>query len=190
MKHISVVMYLPSLEARPAYPMPAGYAGRRFRRGEERTWAEIEASVGEFETANEALRHFEEEFGGHPAEVEDRCYFLCTEEGEPIGTGTAWFNPDYHGEDHGRVHWIAIAPRFQGRGLGRPLVGLVMDRLAQSHRKAYLTTQTTSPRAIRIYLDFGFVPLLTDERSEEAWQLLYAELRRPALLTPRRREEL
>ncbi|MGD0112769.1 MAG: GNAT family N-acetyltransferase [Armatimonadota bacterium] len=190
MKHINVVMYLPSLEARPKYPMPAGYVGRRFRRGEERIWADIEASVGEFENADTALRHFEDEFGGHLAEMEDRCYFLCTEAGEPVGTGTAWLDPSFRGEDHGRVHWIAIIPQFQGRGLGRPLVGLVVDRLAQSHRKAYLTTQTTSPRAIRIYLDFGFIPILTDERSGEAWQLLHAELRHPALLAPRRLEEL
>lgn len=190
MKHISVVMYMPSLEARPQYPIPAGFTARKFRPGDEQAWAEIEASVDEFDTPDAARKHFDEEYGADLAGVEDRCFFLCTEQGEPVGTGTAWYDPSFRGEDHGRVHWIGIRPEFQGRGLGRPLVGLVVDRLAQSHRKAYLTTQTTSPRAIYIYLDFGFIPLLTDGNSAEAWQLLYAELKRPELLAPKRLEDL
>ncbi len=36
-------------------------------------------------------------------------------------------------------------------------------------------------RAIGIYLDFGFEPVLTTDRWEEAWSHLARELRHPAL---------
>ena len=85
------------------------------------------------------------------------------------------------GEERGRVHWVAIEPRFQGRGLAKPLLGAVMARLAHVHRTAYLTTQTTSYRAINLYLDFGFVPYLLAASCEEGWRLTEAALRRPIL---------
>ncbi|MCK5094311.1 MAG: hypothetical protein KAR18_06275 [Spirochaetes bacterium] len=47
--------------------------------------------------------------------------------------------------------------------------------------KAYLTTQTASYRAIKIYLDFGFTPFLDNETSLRAWRALAGYLHHPLL---------
>jgi hypothetical protein len=56
-----------------------------------------------------------------------------------------------------------------------------MARLAAEHRTAYLMTQTTSYRAINLYLAFGFVPYLLTASCEEGWRLVEAAMRRPIL---------
>ncbi len=56
-----------------------------------------------------------------------------------------------------------------------------MERLARSHERAYLTTQTTSARAIGMYLDFDFVPFITSDQCRQGWRLLASMLDHPAL---------
>lgn len=178
---IPVVMVKEDLAVVPSFPLPPGYRLRYFRRGEGPLWAEIEVSVGEFSTMEQALAHFEKEFGPFPDEMEKRCLFLEDAAGRVIGTTTAWYNPSFRGKDYGRIHWVAIRPEWQGRKLGKPLFAAALRRLAEFHRRAYLTTQTTSARAIRMYLDFGFVPLITSDRCLTAWRLLASALQHPTL---------
>lgn len=195
MEYIPVTMVRPHLEGLPQVSLPAGYRIRTYRRGEEACWAEVESAVGEFATPAAALAHFQEEFGAFPEAMEQRCFFLEDATGRVIGTATAWRDdgrlpwaascPEgWRGE--GRLHWVAIHPQFQGRGLGKPLVGAAMRRLAEQHARAYLTTQTTSWIAIRIYLDFGFEPLPGTPQYERAWSLIAAASGHPALAAFRR----
>jgi ribosomal protein S18 acetylase RimI-like enzyme len=72
-------------------------------------------------------------------------------------------------------------PEFQGRKLAKPMMAAVMRRLAESHRKVYLTTQTTSAKAINMYLDFGFVPFFFSQDCKRAWGMLAEELNHPLL---------
>ncbi|HHX39942.1 MAG TPA: GNAT family N-acetyltransferase [Armatimonadetes bacterium] len=181
MEYIPVTMIRADLEGLPSFPLPAGYRIRRFRRGEEPHWAEVESAAGEFAHPERALARFLEEFGGALPEMEERCFFLETDAGRVIGTATAWHHPGFHGARYGRLHWVAIHPEFQGRKLAKPLVGAAMRRLAELHRRAYLTTQTTSWKAVKIYLDFGFEPLAETPRWEEAWRLLAEITGHPAL---------
>lgn len=181
LERIPVVMVREDLTGLPWFPLPAGYRLRYFRRGEAPLWAEIEVAVGEFPTLERALAHFEQEFGPFPEEMERRCLFLEDAAGQAIGTTTAWYNPSFQGKDYGRIHWVAIRPEHQGRKLGKPLLVAALRRLAEFHTRAYLTTQTTSARAIHMYLDLGFVPLFTSDRCRTAWRLLASVLQHPAL---------
>jgi len=189
LEHIPVVMVREDLTTVPSFPLPPGYRLRCYRRGEAPLWAEIEVSVGEFPTLERALAHFEKEFGPYPDDLEKRCLFLEDAAGRALGTATAWFHnlsgPEaplqFQGKDYGRIHWVAIRPEHQGRKLAKPLLAAALRRLAQFHSRAYLTTQTTSARAIHLYLDLGFVPLVLSERCSSAWRLLAALLEHPAL---------
>jgi len=172
MEHIPVTMIRRHLAGLPAHPLAPGYRIRAFRRGEEPLWADVECAAGEFDTPERARAHFEREFGAFLQEMEKRCLFLESPEGQVIGTASAWYHPSFRGEPHGRLHWVAIHPEYQGKKLARPLVGAAMARLAELHDRAYLTTQTTSWKAVKIYLDFGFEPLLDTPRWEEGWRLL------------------
>jgi len=169
------------LTALPSFPLPDGYRLCTYRRGEERLWAQVETSVDEFPTVDRALAHFEEEFGPHRDEMESRCLFLRDTADRVIGTTTAWYNPDFHGKEYGRIHWVAIRPENQGGGLAKPLMAAALARLAELHDRAYLTTQTTSARAVQMYLDFEFVPFITSERCRQGWRLLDSVLEHPAL---------
>lgn len=64
MEYIPVTMIRADLEGLPSFPLPAGYRIRRFRRGEEPHWAEVESAAGEFAHPERALARFLEEFGG------------------------------------------------------------------------------------------------------------------------------
>jgi len=181
LEHIPVAMVRETLTDLPSFALPTGYRLRRYRRGEERLWAEIETAVAEFPTVERALAHFEKEFGAYRGKMESRCLFLEDAAGRAIGTTTAWYSGDFHGEEYGRIHWVGIVLEYQSRKLAKPLMAAAMERLAQSHDRAYLATQTTSARAIQMYLDFGFAPFLTSDRCREAWRLLASVLGHPAL---------
>ena len=160
--------------------LPPGYYFRNFRDGDIDIWVDIEKASGEFVTIKDAIKRFRDEFDDLKEELESRCFFLCNEIGEPVGTAMGWFG-DLHGEKLGRLHWISIKPEYQGRRLGKPLVAKAMERIQKSHDKAYLTSQTTSWRAINMYLDFGFQPLYIDDNCKKAWMLLKKKLGHPSL---------
>ena len=59
------------------------------------------------------------------------------------------------------MHWVSVDAAHQGQGLSKPVVSLAMQRLRKlGYRSAYLTTQTESWLAIRLYHRFGFWPVL------------------------------
>ena len=114
----------------------------------------------------------------------ERCLLLESDRDGVVGTATAWHNPDFRGMDHGRLHWVAVTPAHQGRGLGRLLVVKALLLMRRWHARAYLTTQTTSWIAIHLYLDLGFVPYLAAPEQAEGWALLRREAPHPRLGPP------
>lgn len=176
MEPIPVTMIRDNLTNLPRFELPAGYRIRNFRSGEEKVWSEIEIAAGEFANMDAALNAFNVNFGEDVEAMPSRGFFVETADGLAVGTGTAWYNRDFQGQEYGRVHWIGIRPEDHGRGLAKPLVGAVMNRLAESHERAYLKTFNTRIPAIKVYLDFGFVPFPGTERYEEAWEYVYRVL--------------
>lgn len=182
MKHYKVMMVNDNIkDVRANAALPGNYYFRYFNEGDERIWAYIEAGAGEFKDEISAIQRFEDEFGKHIEELKKRCIFLCHEKDGPIGTAMAWYNLNFQGREYGRLHWVGIHPDHQGKKLARPLVAKAMERLRELHDKAYLTTQTTSWKAIKLYLDFGFIPFMVDSDCKEAWRLLALKLKHPAL---------
>jgi hypothetical protein len=47
-----------------------------------------------------------------------------------------------------------------------------MQLLSAFHECAYLTAQTISYKAVKIYLDFGFRPYITDESQKKGWSVI------------------
>lgn len=180
MKEIPLVMVRDHMDYIPSFSCPSDYAIRTFIKGDERLWATIESLAGEFSNEEQALQHFEEEFGPFLSNMEDRCFLLEDRHGEAIGTATAWYG-HFEWEERGRVHWVGIVPNYQGRKLSKPLLSAVMARLAQDHQKTYLDTQTTSYQAVNLYLTFGFIPYLAHESDKEGWLLMEHILHRKIL---------
>ena len=76
-----------------------------------------------------------------------------------------------NGESWGRVHWVAIRPEFQGRGLAKPLISASLRIIEQlGHDKVYLSTATPRLPAINLYLSQGFLPERHSEEDIVAWE--------------------
>ena len=176
-EHIPVVMSREHLRDLPAFETPEGFSHRLYTHGDESHWAEIETRAGEFSRPADALAHFQKEFGPHSTAMADRCLFLVDDRTSTrVGTATAWHG-EWDGIEQGRLHWVGLVPELHGRGLGKAIVSLAMHRMATLHERAYLTTQTTSFVAIKIYLDFGFTPVLKTAEDRRGWALVESLLR-------------
>jgi len=152
----------------PTFSLPEPYSLRWYRPGDEEAWVIIQRRADEYNEITLAL--FAEAFGEGRGELPLRQCFLCDAEGAPIGTATAWFNRDYYGRGYGRLHWVAILPEWQGRGLAKPLLTAVCKRMRElGPNRAYLTTATVRPPAVSLYFRFGFLPEIRDDVDREAW---------------------
>lgn len=164
---IELAMRVDCLNHLPWHSLPAPYGHRCFQPGDERAWARIEMSAGEFTCLEDGLAAFRKYY---PSDEElDRRMIFLTDGGVPFATATAWFDDDHDG----RLHWVSVDAPHQGRGLSRPLVSLAMHRLRElGHVSAMLTTQTASWVAIRIYHEFGFRPMPCTCRDAEGWRIV------------------
>lgn len=177
-EHIELTMFRADLENVTVVSPPPGFSLRLFRDGDRENWARIETSAGEFTNVETALAIFDRDFGDHIPEMKRRSLFLEAEGLGPIGTTSAWWG-DFRGETIGMIHWVAISPDFQGRGLSSPMLSAALSLLGTFHQSAHLHTQTTSWRAIGLYQKFGFQRI--DETAEEhrGWAIVDDCLARP-----------
>ncbi|MGH8958609.1 MAG: mycothiol synthase [Acidimicrobiia bacterium] len=68
--------------------------------------------------------------------------------------GFNWLKAD---DDEGEIYVIAVAPRFQGKGLGKALVMDGLGRLEKAGaEKAFLYVDADNQAALRLYRDLGF----------------------------------
>jgi ribosomal protein S18 acetylase RimI-like enzyme len=155
--YYNIIMKYKAGTAVPAPELPAGYQLRYYRPGDEWDWANIEAAVGEFDTAEEALRYFNEQYLPHADQLGSRCIFIQSNDGSPAATCTAWWDSK-EGLTIPSLHWVGVHPRHQHKGLGKAIVFQCMQDMAalEPGRDVWLHTQTWSYRAIGIYFEAGF----------------------------------
>lgn len=168
---IGLAMRLDSLDKLSEYVLPPGYGFRYFQPGDERLWAKIETSAGEFPDTDSAIVGFRRYYPSNDL-LDERMIFL-TEDGTPFATATAWYGDGGPCAPQGRLHWVGIDLAHQRRRLSYPLVSLALARLrALGHTSAYLTTQTSSWPAIKVYYRFGFEPMQYSEKDSEGWRIV------------------
>lgn len=172
MKRIRLAMINDNILPCPLVPLPNGYTFRFFRPDDTEIWAQIVSQAGEFPTLEAAAARFSNEFTDHESQLRTRCLVLEADDNQPIGTAMGWYNKDFRDGHYGRLHWVSIIPPYQGKGLARPLVTHTIHLMKPYHIKAYLTTQTTSYKGIKIYLDYGFRPLIQKKDCLEGWRIV------------------
>ena len=150
----------------PQFDLPEGYSFRFYRAGDEMHWAALECALGQFETVEAGLRCFEKEFLiGYAIRPEDRMLFVLSPEGKYVATAALWTG-DFLGEEHQRVHWVAVSDECAGKGIAKALLSRVMKLYNDLgfEKFLFLRTGTWNYPAIGIYKKFGFAPYL-GERS-------------------------
>lgn len=180
MKNISVDMVRETLDEIPDYPLPEPYSIRWFEPGDAENWQRVQIESDHL--INMAGMPHRDQFGSDVMVLKDRQCFLCDGEGDVIGTASAWFDDNYREQRYGRVHWVAIVRSMRGRGLSKPLMTAVCNRLASlGHERACLGTSTARIPAIHLYLKFDFVPDIQSSEQARAWDLVRQRLKHPAL---------
>ncbi len=176
--YISVRMTRENLDDIPDCALPADYSIRWHQPGDEVVWLRIQSLADQYNRVTPGL--FEEEFGIDVKVLSERQCFLCDGDDNEIGTASAWFD-NRDGQSFGRVHWVAIVPEHQGKGLAKPLLAAVCKRLRSlGHGKTLLTTQTCRIPAINLYAKFGFTPVIDSEKNRRIWKELSQHVKYPA----------
>ena len=167
-KNLPVLMYRYSLTPPEGRELPAGYHFAYYQDGYEKYWAEIECSVGQFDREEDALSCFAREFQPRE-ELYRRGLFVFHESGACVGIATAWFEGKL-----GRVHWVAVAPSHQKRGIATALVTRVIEDCFRLHGPGTISLHSGTPNhnAIRIYRRLGFQPYLRNQSDIEAWDII------------------
>lgn len=173
--YIPVVMVCEDPHPMAGWTLPEGYTVRLWEPELSYAWCAVESAAGEFKTPEDAMTHFEKEFLPHPDELRKRMYLAFAPDGQPAGTVSLWFS-DRLGKMMPRIHWVATHPDHEQKGIAKALLSLA---LTDVHEPVFLTTQTTSWPAVRLYKHLGFVPYekrpviwTGDWQPEEAWKLI------------------
>lgn len=149
-------MIRPTLGRIPRVALPPGYRLRAYRPGDAAVWVRIQREADRYNAVT--LATFRREFRGSEALRARRILFALDASGCPVGTIAAWFGAAGPTGAEGVLHWLAVRPSEQGKGLGRALTLAVLRRLARFHRFATLETDARRHAAIRLYASVGFRP--------------------------------
>jgi len=106
------------------------------------------------------------------SELNKRCVFIVDNStNEKIGTATISLLKEKEFGCEAAVDWVAIKKSYQGKKLARPLISKLIEIARDlGHKQIILHTQTTTWLAAKLYLDFGFEILNTDEIT--GWSIL------------------
>lgn len=148
--------------------LPEGFSFSSYQDDTDaRRWAEIMCSVGfHNESIEKGLTSFNNEFMYDKELAKKRIFFVKNEKGECVGSCTAWEVDGRH-----RLHWLAVLPDYQKYGIGKALVEKVLYTFQQvDSRPVYLVTQTSSHRAICLYMKEGFYPVVYSDSSRADYE--------------------
>jgi GNAT superfamily N-acetyltransferase len=174
-KYESVAMVCPDLTQTPVYTLPAHYGLRLYEPGDEAHWTDIHVAADEYSNITPTL--FAEQFGDAVQLLAERQFYLLDEAQRPIGTATAWPGRE---AGWGMVHWVAIRPEAQGKGLAKGLLTAVCQKfLALGYEKAHLNSSNLRVPALNLYLKFGFQPHIRHEQEWQVWREVAAKLKEP-----------
>lgn len=133
---------------------PSGYGMRLMREDEVVAWQTLQKETEPFFKISDHL--FMEEFGSNLDEAWKRCYFITAPDESVAGVISAWWKDDFRGGPWGKLHWLAVHPLHQGKGLARAATLVVLKRLGEEFGRVYLGTQSERLGAIALYESLGF----------------------------------
>jgi len=170
-RNAAVVMVRDTLDDVPDAALPTGCSVRAFATGDEPVWTAIQAAADAYNAIGPT--RFADSFGTDAAAHRARILFVTDAGGRAIGTATAWWGVGAWA-GWGRLHWVAVLPDEQGRGIGRALVVAACRRLRElGHPRACLTTSAARLAAIHLYDALGFRPFIAGDDGR-VWRAIAA----------------
>lgn len=165
-KYFELLMSYDDTSTYKKYLLPEGFHYEFFKAGDEFEWVRIHIESGEFTSIDKGMKHFHDFYDYFIDDLGRRCVFIVDDRtNEKIGTATISLLEKEEFGYKAAVDWVAIKKSYQGRGLSKPLVSKFVEIARDlGHKKIILHTQTTTWLAAKIYLDFGFEVLNSDEK--------------------------
>ncbi|MGL4865864.1 MAG: GNAT family N-acetyltransferase [Cetobacterium sp.] len=159
--------------------LPEGYEFIRYKPGMIDRWVEIQLASKHILEKSEGELYFKEVFLQNEDFLKEVMVFIRDEKGGLVGTGAIW-EGKYFPEDMNkkyRLHWIAVDPKHGGKGLAKALVSELLSifRDKKMGEGLYLSTQTCSYVAIKIYLYFGFIPYDL-KNNRKGWNIVFDKI--------------
>lgn len=155
----NLFMMCRNLENDAAIELPKGFYVRYCRKSELDTWKAMHFDTPKLATEyyNFMTEYFNEVYLPKGDLFYQSCIFICNENDKPIGTCFLWkaYNMIW------TLHWFKVLKDYEGKGIGRALLSIVMKSLSENEYPIFLHTHPSSYRAIKLYSDFGFC-LLSD----------------------------
>ena len=142
--------------------LPHGFSIVSYKKGYEKAWAELEFSVGDFDSLEEAQNYFVKSYTQNQEALFRIVRFLLNEDNTVIGSCIAW--QDKRKDSFvASLHWLIVNEKYQGMGLGKALCCEMMNIFEEQRRfPVYIHTQPWSYKAIFLYLSLGFKLQKTD----------------------------
>lgn len=180
--YTGVVMIRENAENIPTITLPEGYCFAPFTPADEEQWIRLQTEVTHVESYTQGKQIFREEFLQASDDVpceecpgyEDmvRRTVQIKDAGDNlVGVATLWMG-DTFGKLWQRVHWVAVHPDHQGKGLAKCMIARILHLYEElgCETPIYLTTQTKTYRAVRIYRQMGFTPYMGEKPANWPFQ--------------------
>ena len=168
-------MFRPDLHDLPAIDLPAGYALRHYRPGDEAGLTEtLQDAFAESSMAIEwtVLNNN----GFMPA----RSWLIERDDGQIVASASMLLDPDClaaHLEGAAFLHWVATRKSEAGKRLGYWVCLAVLRRMVlEGYRAAGLGTDDNRFPAIKTYLNLGFAPRLVADNQRDRWRKIFETL--------------
>ena len=164
--------------------LPNNFFFRTYQKGDEKNWFKLFSKTNLTNNVNISI--FNEYFYSDEDLLKERQFYIIEKvpNQKIVGTATAWFNNNFHGEKVGRLHWLSIDPNYQKKQLGTALVYHCCKQLIKhNYKKTYLRTYSFRIQAIDLYLKFDFSPFIRLESDLEIWNKIQLRIQNKKLKT-------
>jgi ribosomal protein S18 acetylase RimI-like enzyme len=156
----NIFMMCESLNRNSLTELPTGYFIRTCQPNELDAWKTMPFDDPELAKEYEGFMsdYFTMTYGGREDLFFSKTLFVCDRQDKPIATCLSWNAYD----EFMTIQWFKVLKEYEGQGIGRALLSIVMLELEMHDYPVYLHTQPDSFRAIKLYSDFGFALLSGD----------------------------
>jgi len=174
-------MYRPDFRNIPEAYLPPGY--QELESSEEMLpqWVDVLSKV--FSGSGYSVAGLREGILKEPQWNHERV-ILTAKDGQPVALSLAWEECRLWPRS-GQVYWVAVLENHRRQGLGRFVLTRALQYfVAHGYRNAVVVTEDFRIPAISLYLDLGFLPLITGTVSdeEERWLRAFSRMGKPELM--------
>ena len=187
--HYPVLMELTKFP-KLTYQLAKGYHIRPFEMRYMEQWIQLNVELKQMESYEAGKAYVEKTFLPKQDLLSKQILIIVDEKDHVVATASVWEGFHY-GERRMRLHWVGVSQKHQRKGLARCIVLACIQLYLDMHLSTplYLSSQTNSYVAIKMYEDLGFTPYFKEcpktfdvcfdtyeEDNRKAWDFIHQKI--------------